>query len=45
MKAFAKILAIVLLAVSAALSVLVLLDDDLMARRDYIRVDDEDEYI
>lgn len=42
MKKLAKLLAIILLAASAVLSVLVLLDDDLMARRDYIEIDDED---
>ena len=42
MKKLAKLLAVVLLAVSAVLSVLVLLDDELMARRDYIEVDDDD---
>ena len=42
MKKLAKLLAVVLLAVSAVLSVLVLLDDELMVRRDYIEVDDDD---
>lgn len=45
MKALSRILAIILLAASAALSVIVLMDDNLMARRDYIELEDDEEYL